>query len=126
MKLAACLWFYRTIVLALALSPSLSVVQQENEGFLLQQARAAVAKALDRPAADISFEGLRLIPDNLGAIVCGTANGKRFLADATKTSALPQIEGTLSAPMFNFLWNARCRGMSASSATEILKREMKQ
>jgi len=126
MKQAACLWPYRAIVLALALSPSLSGAQQEDEVSLLQPARAAVVKALDRPAADISFEGLRLIRDNLGAIVCGTANGKRFLADAAKTPGPPQIEGALSAPMFNFLWNARCRGMSASAATEILMREMKQ
>jgi len=126
MKQAACLWLYRAIVLALALSPSLSRAQQEDEGSLLQQARAAVAKALDRPAADISFEGLRLIPDKLGAIVCGSANGKRFFADATKTPGPPQIEGALSASMFNFMWNARCLGMSAAAATEILKREMKQ
>jgi hypothetical protein len=126
MKQAACLCFYRATVLALAMSPSLSGAQQENEGSLLQQARAAVAKALDRPAADISFEGLRLIPDNLGAMVCGSADGKRFLADATKTPGPPQIEGVLSASVFNFLWNARCRGMSASAATEILTREMKQ
>jgi len=126
MKQAACLWFCRVIVLALALSPSLSDAQQEDEVSLLQQARAAVAKALDRPAADISFEGLRLIRDNLGDMVCGTANGKRFLADATKTPGPPQIEGALSPSVFNFLWNARCGGMSASAATEILKREMKQ
>ena len=126
MTQAACLWFYRAIVLALALSPSLSDAQQDDELSLLQQARAAVAKALDRPAADISFEGLRLIRENLGDMVCGTANGKRFLADATKTPGPPQIEGALSPSMFNFLWNARCRGMSASAATEILKREIKQ
>ena len=126
MKQAACLWLYRAIVLALALSPSLSRAQQEDEGSLLQQARAAVAKTLDRPAADISFEGLRLIPDKLGAIVCGSANGKRFFADATKTPGPPQIEGALNASMFNFMWNARCLGMSAAAATEILKREMKQ
>jgi hypothetical protein len=126
MKLAACFWFYRAIVLALAMSPTLSHAQQENEDYLLQQARSAVAKALNRPAADISFKGLKLDPGNLGAIVCGTANGKRFLADATKTPGPPQIEGALSAPIFNFLWNARCRGMSASDATEILEREMKQ
>jgi hypothetical protein len=126
MKQAACLWLYRAIVLALALSSSLSRAQQEDEGSLLQQARAAVAKTLDRPAADISFEGLRLIPDKLGAIVCGSANGKRFLADATRTHGPPQIEGALSASMFNFMWNARCLGMSAAAATEILKREMKQ
>jgi hypothetical protein len=126
MKQAACLWPYRAIVLALALSPSLSDAQQEDEASLLQQARAAVAKALDRPATDISFEGLSLIRNNLGAMVCGTANGKRFLADASKTPGPPQIEGALSASVFNFLWNARCLGMSASAATEILKREMKQ
>jgi hypothetical protein len=126
MKQAARLWFYRAIALALALAPSLSRAQQEDQGSLLQQARSAVAKALDRPAADISFEGLRLIPDKLGAIVCGSANGKRFLADATKTPGPPQIEGALSASMFNFLWNARCSGMSAAAATEILRREIKQ
>ncbi len=126
MKRAACLWSYRAIVLALSLGPSLSCAQQGNESSLLQQARAAVAQALDRPAADISFEGLSLIRDKLGDMVCGTANGKRFLADATKTPGPPQIEGALSPSMFDFLWNARCRGMSAAAATEILKREMKQ
>ncbi len=126
MKQAAYLWLYRAIILALVLGPSLSGAQQENEGSLLQQARAAVAKTLDRPAADISFQGLSLIRDNLGAMVCGSANGKRFLADVTKTPGPPQMEGALSASVFNFLWNARCRGMSASAATEILRREMKQ
>src|ERR1700690_1573895 len=126
MKPAACMWFYRAIVLALALGPSLSCAQQGSEGSLLQQARVAVAQALNRPAADISFEGVSLLRDKLGDMVCGTAKGKRFLADATKTPGPPQIEGALSPSMFDFLWNARCRGMSAAAATEILKREMKQ
>ena len=126
MKRAACLWSYRAIAVALALSAPLSAAQQENEDPLLQQARAAVAQALDRPAADISFEGLRLVRDKLGDMVCGTANGKRFLADVSKTPGPPQVEGALSPSMFNFLWNARCLGMSASAASEILTREMKQ
>jgi hypothetical protein len=126
MKQAAYRWFCRILILASALGPSLSDAQQENDAPLLQQARAAVAKALNRPAAGISFEGLRLIPDKLGAIVCGTADGKRFLADVTKTPSPPQIEGALSPSMFDYLWNARCRGMSADAAAEILKREMKQ
>lgn len=126
MKQSACLWCCRAIVLALALGPSRSGAQQGNEGSLLQQARAGVAQALHRPAADISFEGLSLIRGKLGDMVCGTANGRRFLADATKTPGPPQIEGALSPSMFDFLWNARCLGMSAEAATEILKREMKQ
>ena len=126
MKQAAYRWFCRVIVPTLALSPSLSGAQQEDEGSLLQQARVMVAKALQRPAAAISFKGLRLIPDKLGAIVCGTADGKRFLADATTTPSPPQLEGALSPSMFNYLWNARCLGMSASAAAEILQREMKQ
>jgi len=126
MNQSAYRWYYGMIILALALDPSLSDAQQKNAAPLLQQARAAVAKALDRPAAGISFDGLRLIPDKLGAIVCGTADGKRFLADVTKTPSPPQIEGALSPSMFDYLWNARCRGMSADAAAEILKREMKQ
>ena len=126
MNQSAYRWYYGMIILALALGPSLSDAQQESDAPLLQQARAAVAKALDRPAAGISFDGLRLIPDKLGAIVCGTADGKRFLADVTKTPSPPQIEGALSQAMFDYLWNARCRGMSADAAAEILKREMKQ
>jgi hypothetical protein len=126
MKQAVCRWFYRMLILALALGPSLSDAQHENEGPLLQQARVDVAKALGRPAADVSFEGLRLIPSKLGPIICGSANGKRFLADATQTPSPPQIEGALSRSMFDYLWNARCRGMSAAAAADILKREMKQ
>ena len=126
MKQAAYPWICRIFILALALGPSLSDAQHENEGPLLQQARVDVAKALGRPAADVSFEGLRLIPDKLGAIVCGSADGKRFLADATQTPSPPQIEGALSRSLFDYLWNARCRGMSAAAAAEILKREMKQ
>ena len=125
-KQAACLWHCSVIVLALALNPSLSRAQQEDEGSLLQQARAAIAKAMGRPTGDIRFDGLRLIPDKLGAIVCGTADGRRFLADATKTPSPPQIEGALSHSMFNYLWNARCLGMSPSAAAEILQREMNQ
>jgi hypothetical protein len=91
---------------------------------MLQEARAAVAKALGRPATDISFEGLRLVQDNFGALICGMANGKRFLAGPSGKPP-PQIEGALSASMFNFLWNARCEGMSASAATEALRRDLK-
>ena len=126
MKRAAYICCYRAIALALVLSPSLSRAQPDSAGSPLQQARAAVAKALDRPAADINFKGLRLIQDKLGAMVCGTANGKRFLADASRTPGPPQIEGALSASIFDYLWNARCRGMSAAAANEILKREMGQ
>jgi hypothetical protein len=126
MKQAAYLRLCRMFILVLMLSPSLCDGRQKNEEAALQQARAAVAKALDRPAAAISFEGLRLIPDKLGPIVCGTADGKRFLADVTETPSPPQIEGALSPSVFDYMWNARCLGMSASAAAEILKREMKQ
>lgn len=112
------------MVLALLLSPSLSIAQQENEAAVLEEARTAVAKALGRPSADVSFEGLRLVRDNLGALVCGMVNGKRFLAGPAGKPP-PQIEGALGAAMFNYLWNARCQGMSASAATEILRRELK-
>lgn len=126
MRQAAHLRLCRMFILVLTLIPSLSDGQQKNEEAALQQARAAVAKALDRPAAAISFHGLRLIPDKLGPIVCGTADGKRFLADVTKTPSPPQIEGALNSSVFNYMWNARCLGMSAAAAAEILKREMKQ
>jgi hypothetical protein len=126
MKRGAYRWFCRAIVLALALGPLLSRAQPEDDGSLLQQARVMVAKVLRRPAAAVRFEGLRLIPDKLGAVVCGTADGKRFLADATRTPSPPQLEGALSPSMFNYLWNARCLGMSASAAAQILQREMKQ
>ncbi|HUX26568.1 MAG TPA: hypothetical protein VMV87_18365 [Burkholderiales bacterium] len=125
MKQAAYRWFYRMLILAMALGPSLSDAQHDNDGPLLQQARVDVAKALGRPAADVSFAGLRLIPSKLGPVVCGSANGKRFLADATKTPSPPQIEGALSQAMFDYLWNARCRGMSAAAAADVLTREMK-
>ncbi|MHB8666140.1 MAG: hypothetical protein ACYC7B_01285 [Burkholderiales bacterium] len=124
MKQSARLWFYRAMILASVLSPLASRAQQESEGSLLQQARAAVARALNRPATDVSFEGLTLVRDKLGDMVCGTANGKRFLADAARSPTPPQIEGALSPSMFDFLWNARCRGMSASEADAILKRDM--
>ncbi len=124
MKQAAYVWVQLAIVLALLLRAPLSMAQQENEASVLQEARAAVAKALGSPSAGVSFEGLRLVRDNLGAIVCGTANGKRFLAGPAGKPP-PQIEDALSASMFNYLWNARCQGMSASAATEIFRRELK-
>ncbi len=83
-----------------------------------------VAKALARPSADISFEELRLVQNQLGTVVCGIANGKRFLAGPAGKPP-PQIEGGLDAAMFNYLWNARCLGMSAAAATEAFKRELK-
>jgi hypothetical protein len=106
------------------LGPSLSVAQQESEESLLQEARTALAKALGGPAAGISFEGLKLVRDKFGALVCGTANGKRFLVGPAGKPP-PQIEGALSASMFNYLWNARCLGMPASAATEAFRRDLK-
>jgi hypothetical protein len=124
MKQAAYVWVHRAIVLAFLLSPSLSIAQQANEESMLQEARTAVAQALGRPSTDVSFEGLRLVRDNFGALICGTVNGKRFLAGPANKPP-PQIEGGQSAAMFNFLWNARCQGMSASAATEAFRRELK-
>jgi hypothetical protein len=124
MKQAAYVWVQLALALAFLLSPSLSIAQQEDDESMLQEARAAVAKALGRPTTEISFEGLKLVRDNFGALVCGMVNGKRFLAGPAGKPP-PQIEGTLSASVFNFLWNARCQGMSASAATETLKRELK-
>ena len=124
MKQDVYVWVHLAIVLAFLLSPSRSLAQQENDESMLQEARTAVANALGRPTSDISFEGLKLVRDNFGALVCGMVNGKRFLAGPAGKPP-PQIEGTLSASMFNFLWNARCQGMSASAATEELRRELK-
>ena len=84
MKQAAYLSLRSVLVLALLLSPSLSRAQQENEGSPLKERASAIAKTIGRPAGDICFDGLRLIPDKLGAIVCGTADGRRFLAGASK------------------------------------------
>ena len=112
------------MVLALCLRPLLSFGQQDSEAAMLQAARTAVAAALHHPTTDISFDGLKLVRDHLGALVCGTADGKRFLAGPAGKPP-PQIEGALDASMFNYLWNARCQGMSASAATEIFRRELK-
>lgn len=124
MKHAAYARVHLAIVLALLSSQSSSFAQQDDEESMFQEARAEVAKALGRPSTEISFEALKLVRDNFGALICGTVNGKRFLAGPAGKPP-PQIEGTLSASVFNFLWNARCQGMSASAATEALKRELK-
>lgn len=124
MKQVAYVWVHLAIVLALLLRPSPTIAQQESEESMLQLARTTVATALGRPVTDISFEGLKLFRDNLGPLVCGMANGKRFLAGPAGKPP-PQIEGALSAPMFNYLWNARCLGMSAPAAEETFKRELK-
>ena len=112
------------MIVALLLRPPPSLAQQPSAESALQEARAAVAQALGRRGADVSFEGLRLVQDKLGALVCGTANGKRFLVGPGGKPP-PQIEGSLSASMFDYLWNARCRGMSASAAEETFRRELK-
>jgi hypothetical protein len=123
MKQAAYAWVHLATVLVFLLSPSLSIAQQENEESMLQEARIAVAKALDRPSTDIPFEGLTLVRDNFGALICGMVNGRRFLAGPAGKPP-PQIEGILSASMFNYLWNARCQGMSASEAAEAFRRDL--
>lgn len=124
MKQAAYDWVHCATIIALLLRPSLSAAQQQSDEPALQQARAAVARALGRPSAGLSFAGLRLVQDKLGALVCGTADGKRFLAGPDGKPP-PQIEGALDASMFDYLWNARCKGMSASAAEETFKRELK-
>ena len=124
MKQAAYVWVQLAVVFALLLRPSQSVAQGENDELLLQQARAAIAKTLGRPVSDASFKGLRLVRDNLGQLVCGMVDGRRFLVGPGGKPP-PQIEGALSASMFDYLWNARCQGMSASAATEIFRRELK-
>ncbi len=124
MKQAAYVWIHCATIIALLLRPSLSLAQQQSDEAALQQARAAVAQALGRPSAGLSFAELRLIQDKLGALVCGTVNGKRFLAGPAGKPP-PQIEGAMSTSMFDYLWNARCRGMSASAAEETFRRELK-
>lgn len=124
MKQAAYVWVQLAVVFALLLRPSQSVAQRENDEALQLQARAAVAKALGRPLGDASFKDLRLVRDNLGPLVCGTVDGRRFLVGPSGKPP-PQIEGALSASMFDYLWNARCQGMSASAATEIFRHELK-
>jgi hypothetical protein len=124
LKQAAFVRVHIAMVLALLVSPSPSGAQEESEESLLQEVRAAVAKALGGPSADISFAELKLVRDKLGPLVCGTASGKRFLAGPAGKPP-PQIEGALSASMFNFMWNARCRGMSASAAEEVFRRDAK-
>lgn len=111
------------MVLALLSHSSTSIAQHESEEPVLQEVRAAVARKLGLPT-DIAFEGLRLIRDNLGTLVCGTVNGKRFLAGPADKPP-PQIEGALNVSVFNYLWNARCKGMSASAADEVFGRELK-
>ena len=122
MKQAACVWFPLALTLLLRSSPSFA--QQEDEKALLQQARTEVARALGAPAAGISFQKLRLVRDKLGTLVCGMVDGKRFLAGPGGKPP-PQIEGALSASMFDYLWNARCEGMSASNAEDVFRRELK-
>jgi len=124
MKQAAFQWVQLALVLALLIRPSLTAAQHENEASALQRARTQVAQALGVPGAAITFEGLKLVQDKLGEIVCGKANGKRFLAGPSGKPP-PQIEGALSASMFDYLWNARCQGMSASAAEETFRRELK-
>ena len=118
------IWVRLAIVLALLSRPTLSIAQQQDDETVLQEIRTAVATSLGHSDTDISYDGLKLVRDSLGAIVCGMANGKRFLAGPAGKPP-PQIEGALSGSVFNFLWNTRCQGMSASAATEILKRELK-
>jgi hypothetical protein len=124
MKQAAYVWVHLAIAFAFLLSPSPSIAQQESEESMLREARTAVAKALGRPGTDISFEELKLVRDNFGSLICGMVNGKRFLAGPADKPP-PQIEGTQSTAMFNFLWNARCQGMSAAAATEAFRRDLK-
>ena len=112
------------IALALLAGAALPAAQPAGEEPAFELARTAVAAALARPAAHISFEDLKLVQDRLGAVVCGLADGKRFLVGPSGKPP-PQIEGALSAPLFNYLWNARCRGMSAAAADETLGRELK-
>ena len=126
MKPTAQAWSCLAAALALLAGAAPSAAQAGADEPLLQQARSAVAKSLGRPPADVAFAGLQLIHDKLGAVVCGTADGTRFLADAGKEIGPPQLESALGTTVFSFLWNARCRGMSAAAATEILKRDLKQ
>lgn len=110
-------------VLVLLLNPAHTIAQQINDAGALQETRTAVAHALGVASADVTFDGLKLVRDKFGTLVCGLANGKRFLAGPAGKPP-PQIEGALDASMFNYLWNARCKGMSASTAEEIFRHEM--
>ncbi|MBE0622566.1 MAG: hypothetical protein IH605_18395 [Burkholderiales bacterium] len=124
MKQTAYSWLPLAILPALLLRTSVSIAQQANEDSVMQEACAEVATALGIRSSEISFEGLKLVQDKLGMLVCGVANGKRFLAGPAGKPP-PQIEGALSASMFNYLWNARCQGMSASAAAEAFRHGLK-
>src|ERR1700690_739189 len=124
MKQATYVWVHLAIVLAFLVNPSRSSAQQENEEAAFQEARTAVTQSVGRPPADLSFEGLKLVRDKLGPLVCGTVNGKRFLVGPAGKPP-PQMEGALSASMFNYLWSARCQGMSALEAAKAFKDDLK-
>ena len=124
MKQTAQVWVQAAFSLALLAGTSLTTAQHGSNESELREVRTTVAQALDRPAADIVFEEFRLVRDKLGTVVCGTADGKRFLAGPAGKPP-PQIEGALNTAMFNYMWNARCGGMSASAAEDAFRRELK-
>jgi hypothetical protein len=97
---------------------------QEEDSLLLARARASVAETLGKSESEVAFESMKVARDQLGIFVCGTANGQRFVDGPSGRQNKPTLDSSLSASVFNLLWNSRCRGMSTADATSEFKRDL--
>lgn len=100
-----------------------AIAQESSDEMLIEDAKARMAKSLALPATVITFEELRVSRDQSNAVVCGTANGKRFVAGFGEKAGTPTIEGRFSSSMFNYVWNLRCQGMQTSDAISALGKD---
>lgn len=114
--------FYVAILASLVTS---AAAQEASDESLIASAKAKVAGSLARPVADISFDDIRVVRDDSGVGICGTANGRRFVS-GTGEKAAATMEGSLSVTVFNYLWNLRCKGMKTSEAGVAFGKDLRE
>ena len=103
-----------------------AIAQDSSDVILIEDAKARMVESLSLPATAITFEEVRVSRDQSNAVVCGTANGKRFIAGSGKKASTPTIEGRFSPSMFNYVWNLRCQGIKTSDAISSLGKDSRE
>ncbi len=103
-----------------------AIAQDASDETLVREAKVAIVRSLARPADQVAFESVGVSRGNGRTLVCGIANGKRFVAGTGEKAGEPNIEGKLSASVFNYMWNLRCAGMKTEDAASTFGRELRE
>jgi hypothetical protein len=102
------------------------IAQDFSDETLIEAAKTKMATSLGLPATAINFEDLHVTRDQSNAVICGKADGKRFVAGTGEKAGAPIIERSISTSVFNYLWNLRCQGMQTKDAASAFGKDLRE